>query len=165
MVFELSRLVATGTDLVDDGVRNSASVTDEIILSSDRIIQGAFYLLSPQSSPITKALVKSLKRGILVEMSIDSENQKNAGSFESLLNLSSEYNNFCLRIFPNNIHLHAKTIVADRKTGLVSSANSTFSGQYMNYEIGVMVDGRDAWELSKLISRIFDMSVPIEDLR
>ena len=50
--------------------------------------------------------------------------------------------------------LHAKVIVADRKKAILGSANFSWGGMSSHYEIGVLVEGKDARTLSELVDEI-----------
>jgi phosphatidylserine/phosphatidylglycerophosphate/cardiolipin synthase-like enzyme len=50
--------------------------------------------------------------------------------------------------------LHAKVIVADRKKAILGSANFSWGGMSSHYEIGVLLEGKDAWTLSELVDEI-----------
>jgi len=50
--------------------------------------------------------------------------------------------------------LHAKVIVADRKKAILGSANFSWGGMSSHYEIGVLIEGKDARTLSELVDEI-----------
>lgn len=50
--------------------------------------------------------------------------------------------------------MHAKVIVADRRTALVGSANFTFSGLARNLEVGVQVEGEVAEEICRMVEEL-----------
>ena len=52
--------------------------------------------------------------------------------------------------------LHAKVVVIDREKAVLGSANFSWGGMSGNYEIGVLLEGREAWTLSKLVDDVAD---------
>ena len=71
--------------------------------------------------------------------------------------MQDKYENFIF-ILPNeeDIMIHAKVIISDRKKAVIGSANLTWSGMRTNYEIGTYVEGAEIWELSKIIDQTFN---------
>jgi phosphatidylserine/phosphatidylglycerophosphate/cardiolipin synthase-like enzyme len=47
--------------------------------------------------------------------------------------------------------LHAKVFVVDGKKAVIGSSNLSWSGVYSNYEIAVLLDGRDAEKVAQLL--------------
>ena len=54
----------------------------------------------------------------------------------------------------NGRQLHAKVIVVDRKGAVIGSANFSWGGMVANYEVGVLIDGYEAWKMAKLIDEL-----------
>lgn len=52
--------------------------------------------------------------------------------------------------------LHAKVVVVDRKKAVLGSANFSWGGMAAHYEIGVLLEGDEAWTLSKLVDDVAD---------
>lgn len=50
--------------------------------------------------------------------------------------------------------MHAKALVVDRARGLVGSANFTYSGMASNVELGVVVEGRVAQEVVRVVEEL-----------
>lgn len=52
--------------------------------------------------------------------------------------------------------LHAKVVVVDRKKAILGSANFSWGGMAAHYEIGIFLEGDEAWTLSKLVDNVAD---------
>lgn len=50
--------------------------------------------------------------------------------------------------------LHAKVLVADRKSAVVGSANLSWGGMVTNNEVALLVQDNSAWTLASLIDRL-----------
>ena len=58
----------------------------------------------------------------------------------------------------DNKSVHGKVIMADRNTAVVGSANFSWRGMATNYEVSVLLEGKEAWTLSKIVDRLAAMS-------
>ena len=58
--------------------------------------------------------------------------------------------------------LHAKVVVADRRVGVVSSANLTHYGLKSHLELGVSIRGPDAQTLAQLLNTLISSNYVIE---
>jgi len=50
--------------------------------------------------------------------------------------------------------LHAKVVVVDREKAVLGSANFSWGGMSAHYEVGVLLEGPEAWTLSKLVDDV-----------
>lgn len=54
--------------------------------------------------------------------------------------------------------LHAKVVVVDREKAVLGSANFSWGGMSAHYEVGVLLEGPEAWTLSKLVDDVANSS-------
>ena len=77
---------------------------------------------------------------------------------EKLQGLNNKFGgrNFVLADFekPDLGYLHAKVMVADREKMIIGSANLSAGGQKNNYEMGVLIEGEEAWKVADVIEQI-----------
>ncbi len=98
-----------------------------------------------------------LKSKRTVQFLVNDVNGKLVGKFaRSRLNDLTKYPNFDLQNFvsKNNVSLHAKIIVIDRKFVLVGSANLSYHGMFSNYEIILKVTGNAVADIANLIDKL-----------
>lgn len=98
----------------------------------------------------------ALARGVRVRIIMNSpKDQQFRDALERLRAFESQYPHMKISGF-NEAVMHAKVLVVDRKSALVSSANLTVSGMTRNYEMGFLVHDEDiAQQVESILLRIW----------
>ncbi len=145
-------LLATGERLVGRGVRAFNPVLEEILRSASREIQIAVYRVDISALPLLDILEEATHRGVRVLLILSALNEQPEIVQRKLFHLSglpgAQVVDF--RLEKGDL-LHAKTIVVDRQRAVIGSANLTWGGLVRNYEIGVLLEGPEAWEIARLL--------------
>ncbi|MGC8515813.1 MAG: phospholipase D-like domain-containing protein [Thermoplasmata archaeon] len=146
-------IVTSGEKWVGFGYRSIYSVTDELIGEAEKSILMTAYLLS--DSRIVERLRSALERDVYVEIFLNhQQNNEVSQAMEYILQFVNMYQNINLTVLSREM-LHAKVMVIDYSRVLISSANLTFSGMTLNYEMGILIDDQSmASDVIKLLRRL-----------
>jgi len=146
-------ILVTGPELVGKGIRGIEPVIEEIINEASSEIHIMVYLLKPSALKILKLLERAAERGVRVSMVINNLGIQDPRVVAMLRSIAQRFPHFKVVDFrdPRGAQLHAKVIVADRKRAVVGSANLSWGGMYSNYEVGLLIEGEPAWQLSAII--------------
>ena len=150
------QILATGPELVKEGVRAIEPVVQEIMLGASKEIQIVGYVFTPHANQVLGLAQRAAEKGITVTFvvnNLDSQNEK--VRFE-LLRLRNNYSRVRVVDFHDKEgrQLHAKVVVVDRQSAVIGSANFSWGGMVANYEIGVLIVGDAAWKLAQVIDRL-----------
>ena len=150
------QILATGPELVREGLRAIESVMQEIILSANRELQVVAYVITPQADQILALLRQAAERGVTVTFLVNKLDAQNEKVRLELLQLQKNYPRVKVVDFHDKEgrQLHAKVVIADRKSAVIGSANFSWGGMVGNYEIGVLIVGDAAWKLAQVIDRL-----------
>lgn len=145
-------LLATGEHLVGKGVRAFNSVLEEILRSATREIQIAVYRMDASATPMLDILEDAARRGVRVLIILSAVDEQPENIRKRLLRPGglSGIRVVDFRSKKGDL-LHAKTIVVDRQRAIIGSANLTWGGLVRNYEIGVLMEGPEVWEIARLL--------------
>ncbi|ANW98776.1 hypothetical protein CSTERTH_06920 [Thermoclostridium stercorarium subsp. thermolacticum DSM 2910] len=145
-------ILVTGENFLGRGIRSLGTVISELIVSAADEIHIVAYLIT--STAFIDLLSQAAGRGVKVYMLLNNLLEQPHAVREKLLTAAKEYDHFTIKEFckTNRGVLHAKAIVVDRARAIVGSANFTHAGMTEgNYEIAVLVTGREAAIIAKLI--------------
>jgi len=200
------KLLATGSDFLKEGVRGTASVTEEIMENITSELHILAYVISKDAENFLNLIEKALDGGVKTKLVINNlkeqedEIQKKFDDWEKEYphfklvdfnrkkssQITSKYSGTCSkcgeswaigdRIFYQTVPkltckdqkcfesnggnifqkqmLHAKVVVVDRKKAVLGSANFSWGGMASHYEIGVFLEGDEAWTLGKLVDDV-----------
>ena len=146
-------ILATGPELLKEGVRGIEPVIEELIASARSEIYIVAYLLTRQAARILDLAEKAAERGVRVTIVINRLEAQDE-SIRSRLNfLRGSSPRITVYNFsdPAGRQLHAKVVIADRRRAVIGSANLSWGGMVTNYEIGIMLEGDAVWKLAALI--------------
>lgn len=150
-------LLATGQKFLKHGLRGTEPAVEEIIRSATEEIHVLAYMITSHAWRMLRLLEESLDVGIAATIVINRLHSQRPAIVARLKRLETKYHHLrVVNFIPDGGDLHAKVIVADRRRAVIGSANLTFGGMARNYEVGVMIDGREAWKLSKIIDSLAD---------
>lgn len=150
-------VLATGPQFVKSGTRGIEPVIEELITGASDEIQITAYVFTVKARHILELLEKAAEKGIKITMVVNNLEEQHGMIKTKLRELAGKYRHVKIVDFArshDNQELHAKLVVVDRKKAVVGSANFSWSGMYGNCEIGLLVTGKHAWELAKVIDVI-----------
>ncbi len=148
-------VLATGERLGGKGVRAFNPAGEELIRAARREIQVAVYRIDASALPLLDLLEDAVRRGVQVVIVVSAVGRQPGNIRERLMRLR-EIQGFHLVDFRSEGggFLHAKTIVVDREKAVIGSANLTWGGLIGNHEIGVLIEGPEAWEIARLLDSL-----------
>ncbi len=147
-------ILATGERLIGSGVRAFDPVIRELLESARQEIQMAVYRFDVSSLPLLEILVQAASRGVRVLVIVSSFRSQPPEVQKVLQRLENLPGTVLVDFSATGSLLHAKTIVVDRKRAVIGSANLTWGGMVTNHEIGVLIEGREAWEIGRLLDHL-----------
>ena len=146
-------ILATGSDLLGDGVRGTEPVVREVIRGASREIHMLAYSISAGGMLVVDLLEEALGRGVRVVLVVNRIHGLDGPAANALLDLNRRYGRLALGSFtdPGGRDLHAKVLVADRESAIIGSANMSRRGMAGNIEIGVLIRDGSCWKLADMI--------------
>ena len=138
------RVVVTGLEWMGSGIRSIESAVDEMFQQVQDEVLISAYSVGNTSERIFGRLEDVLARGVRVHMVVNRLGAQPDAVIKALKALGKRYPYFHLYSFESTeemADLHAKTIVVDRKTALVGSANISYRGWTTNHELALLVTG------------------------
>ena len=161
MTFEL---LATGIEFVNKGFKGTKPEIERLVKNARETIHILIYAFGPEAEGLWDMLTDTLERGKHVTIVVNEFSKLNDNKWaeriikERLHGLNNKFGgrNFVLADFekPGRGYLHAKVMVADRKKMIIGSANLSKGGQKNNYEMGVLIEGEEAWKVADVIEQI-----------
>jgi phosphatidylserine/phosphatidylglycerophosphate/cardiolipin synthase-like enzyme len=161
MTFEL---LATGTEFVNKGFKGTKPEIERLVKNARETIHILIYAFGPEAEGLWDMLADTLERGKHVTIVVNEFSKLNNNKWDDeiikkrLQELNDKFggSNFVLADFekPDRGYLHAKVMVADREKMIIGSANLSAGGQKNNYEMGVLIEGSEAWKVADVIEQI-----------
>ena len=146
-------VVVGGCQWVGEGVRSVGSVIAEMIDSAEKELLLTVYILS--SYDAIEHIHHALARGVSVRVIMNPPDNQIPEVVQKLRDLENEYPYIGIMGVTDTM-MHARVMVADRKTVLVGSANLSISGMTKNYEMGLLVrNGEVAQQVEAILLRIW----------
>ena len=149
-----ARILATGSKFVGRGVRGTEPVIEEIIRGAKKEIHIVAYVFTSSASRFIDLIEEAAARGIAISIIMDGlETQRYKAVFSRLQRMPKTFHNVKITCFNDAAggRLHAKVVISDRSKAVIGSANFTKGGMVGNYEIGVLIEGKEAWQLAELV--------------
>lgn len=147
-------ILATGKDILVEGVRGTESTIRDIIRGADSEIHVMAYVISEHATWFLDDLQDAIERGIATTLVINRLQTQDAPVRDRLRKWNRTHPHFVLCDYDvKGRSVHAKVVVADRNLAVVGSANFSWRGMAANCEIGVLLEGKEAWMLSKIVDR------------
>ena len=114
------------------------------------------YVMTSGALPLVKLIEDALSRGVKVTIVVNKSPDQDVGLRSELDALVQQFPHAGVRYYqdPDGSQLHAKVLVADRKQAVIGSANYSWGGLIANHEIGVLLKGKQAWELAAMIDSL-----------
>ncbi|AKB37291.1 Cardiolipin synthetase [Methanosarcina siciliae C2J] len=127
-------------------------IADLINSAEDDLFLTAYILSNPE---IIEHMHSALARGVRIRVIMASPERQNVEIMDKIRDLEKKYPHMKL-VGITDLTMHAKVLVSDRKTALVSSANLTFSGMTKNYEMGLLVNSCEiAQQIENVLLKIW----------
>jgi phosphatidylserine/phosphatidylglycerophosphate/cardiolipin synthase-like enzyme len=150
-------IIATGTEFTKS-FRSYQPVMAEMLKNANKSVHILNYMFGPESEGLWDMLWDILDKQKSVTIVVHRLSAQEAGAKDSLQDLNNEFGreNFKLAEFkmPDRGFLHAKVIVADWSKMIMGSANLSAGGLRDNYEMGVLIEGTESFEVAKVIQQI-----------
>jgi len=148
-------LLATGERLVGKGVRAFNPVLEEVLRTAEREIQIAVYRMDTSAMHLLNILEEAVRRGIRILVVVNAVEDQPPEIRRKLQELK-RWQGTRVVDFQSNTGslLHAKAVVVDRRRAILGSANLTWGGLVQNHEIGILVEGPEAWEIACLLDAL-----------
>ena len=154
------QLLGTGPEFIREGIRGIEPVVQELILSARRDIHILAYLFTPQATRLIDLLDGAIDRSVEINILVNRFDNQDAAIQSRLRSLENRpHVKLGTLGRENGRQLHAKVIVADRKRAVIGSANYSWGGMVANYEVGVLIEGQEAWKMAKLIDDLLANAV------
>ena len=156
---EQAAVLVTGTEIHLDGVRGTESAIRDIVTRAQSELHVMTYVVSKHATWLLDDIQNALDRGITTTVVINRLQAQDFVTRDRLCRWSRSHPHFMLHIYDkDNKSVHGKVIMADRNTAVVGSANFSWRGMATNYEVSVLLEGKEAWTLSKIVDRLAAMS-------
>jgi cardiolipin synthase len=150
-------ILASGIELLVPGVRSFEGVLAELLDSATDLVQIAMYRMDPRGN-FFELLGRTAARGVRVTVIVNHAEGQTAAR-DLLCELVRTSPNFRALSFQRDGGImHAKVVIVDRQRMAIGSANIGFGGLHGNYELGVLVEGEDAWTASTVLDRLAILS-------
>jgi cardiolipin synthase len=126
----------------------------ELIDEAEHELHFMAYLLTDVG--VLNMLAGAVQRGVRVTGVINNLVAHPPSVREAIVQLARRSPGFIVMDFRDHLgsQLHAKILVADRTRGLVGSSNFSWSGLVGNHEVGILVEGDEAWALAVLVDTL-----------
>lgn len=159
---ETAELVITSPDSFRVKSRKTKDVIYSLINEAEKSITITGYSISDFVTEMLNIIISKSQQGVYVTLYVN-ELEKQKSVLERLLSYQSKF----LRVYEYKkdmddkmAALHAKIIVVDRKTALVSSANLSYHGMQGNVEMGILLNSADkAKQIENLLKELVRMKV------
>jgi cardiolipin synthase len=156
------RVAVTGTGWVGGGVGSVEETMLSVLKQAKQEILGTAYTITPGSSRIIDQIEHAAATGVRTKLVIDHLEDQDAAMRDRLRSLAREFStSFHLYDFGGvggTGHLHAKTLVVDRRLAVVGSANMTFHGMMTAHELAIVVEGPAAEQIAGRIDLLLQSS-------
>jgi Phosphatidylserine/phosphatidylglycerophosphate/cardiolipin synthases and related enzymes len=159
---EQCELVITAPSSFKLKARKTKVVVNNILLYAERNITLTGYSISEYFGEMIELIIQKSTQGVYVNLYLN-DTQKHQDVIERLNTYASNF----IKIFSYNQQdgdkmsaLHAKLIVVDGHTSLISSANLSYHGMQGNVEMGVLIESPEkAREIESLLKTLREQKV------
>jgi phosphatidylserine/phosphatidylglycerophosphate/cardiolipin synthase-like enzyme len=145
-------LIVTGLGWLGGGTQAIENALLRLVEGAQHELTLAVYAMTRGPEPLWKAFERALDSGIRCTVIVDRLDGQDPEIRDWLRQLSVRYPDMLrlgdFRGEDDNDHLHAKIMVADRRTAIVGSANLTARGLLLAHELALRVEGPAAEEIA-----------------
>ena len=145
-------LIVTGLGWLGGGVQAIENALLRLVDGAEHELALAVYAMSPGPERLWTAIERAVDGGIRFTLIVDRLDEQDPAMRDWVHRLKSRHAD-TLRVVDfrgedTNDHLHAKIVVADRRTAIVGSANLTAHGLLLAHELALLVEGPAAEEIA-----------------
>jgi phosphatidylserine/phosphatidylglycerophosphate/cardiolipin synthase-like enzyme len=151
-----AQVLVTGKHFTGHGLRAIGPVVEELVARAEQEIKILAYVFTTSAMPLLERVEDALARGVRVTVVVNRLDAQPQNIIATLKGLAGRYAHATIRSFESadGSQLHAKVVLVDRQRAVIGSANFTWGGMVNNHEIGVLIEGDGAWELSNFVDRM-----------
>ena len=156
MMRDKTSALVTGINWMGGGIGSIESAMEQLFQNAADELLLTVYSISTRTDLLFDLLDTVLSRGVQTKMVINRFEKQPRGVIRRLRDLAETYPHFLLHNFSGDSEsdLHAKAIVADRKTAIVGSSNLSWRGMVTNYELAILVEGDTAIAVAQVVDRL-----------
>jgi phosphatidylserine/phosphatidylglycerophosphate/cardiolipin synthase-like enzyme len=145
-------LIVTGLGWLGGGVQAIENALLRLVSGAEHELALAVYTMSLGPERLWATIERALDGGLRSTLIVDRLDEQNPVMRDWVHRLKSRHTH-TLRVVDfrgedANDHLHAKIVVADRRTAIVGSANLTAHGLLLAHELALLVEGPAAEEIA-----------------
>lgn len=149
------KILATGSDFLKGDTDSTSLAIEELVVNTQNELQIMAYLISKHADKFMTIVKEALECGIKTTLIINQLEGQDQKIRKELFSWQKKFPYFKLVDFNRyGKILHAKVLISDREKAVIGSANFSLGGLSKNYEIGMLIQGKEVWELSKIIDDI-----------
>lgn len=146
-----------------DGTRAIGPALIEMIKKAKQEVMIVAYRLTVAHEELGHSLESALARGCIVTIVLDRSGAPVAAEDSFLNRLLKNYHNWVVWDFhetsgSQNVALHAKLVIVDRRTALIGSANFSRNGLVENHELALSVAGKTARSLCTAVESLIQQA-------
>ncbi|WP_141213090.1 phospholipase D-like domain-containing protein [Brevibacillus laterosporus] len=147
-----AEIVATVPLDLDNDFRRTVGVLREHILKAEKSILITGYSISEFAFEIIDLLVQKSRDGVRVRFFLDKD--VDVTVFKDRFKKQDTFKVYQYKTTQVNSALHAKVIILDKQSALISSSNLSYNGIINNIEIGSMIKGGHVFKLEALFDEL-----------
>ena len=154
-------ILVTGSLWIRRGYRSIGVVIRELAMEAENEAVMTLYTPGSTAEPAKDLLEILLQKAITVHVVVNAWSAQPEHLRRALLCLKRK-NPERLRIYDFKMYgctLHAKIFAIDGRKAIVGSSNLSWSGIYHNYEMAVLLEGKDAEKVTQLLYTIMRSSL------
>ena len=149
-------VVVTGTSWMGRGIGSIDSALKRLFEGAQYDMSLTVYSITGGADLLLDWMEAALGRGIHVRLVVNRLEDQSAPALARLTRLNAVFPHLHLYDFTSeegDADLHAKLVVADRRTALIGSSNLSRRGLLNNHEMAVLLEGSTVTE----VARAFDL--------
>lgn len=155
-------ILVTGPLWIRKGYRSIGVVTRELAMEAENEALMTLYTPGSTAEPAKDLLETLLRKPITVHVIVNGWSKQPEHLKRTLLDLKRK-TPLRLRIYNFKTRkgciLHAKVFAIDGRKAVVGSSNLSWSGIYNNYEMAVLLEGKDAERVTHLLYTLIRSSL------
>lgn len=159
MTVNSTDVVVTGADWMGGGIGSIESAMRQLFEEAKQEILLTVYTITSGADMLFDWLEIALSRGVEIKMIVNRLDEIPSPVKGKLQRLQKLYPHLHLYNFAleEQVDLHAKLVVADRKRAIVGSSNLSRRGFLTNYELALTVRGVVAAEIASTVDRLLSV--------